>query len=76
MDYNFTADIEKELDAIADGSLIWSDMLGKFTSHFIKMSPSYKKMQNALMVNVYLVKNQNQVSQCTQNLENMVQSYK
>ena len=30
MDYNFAADIEKELDAIADGSLTWSDMLGKF----------------------------------------------
>ena len=37
MDYNFTADIEKELDAIADGSLIWSDMLGKFYKPFIKM---------------------------------------
>ena len=36
MDYNFTADIEKELDAIADGSLIWSDMLGKFYKPFHK----------------------------------------
>ena len=36
MDFNFTADIEKELDAIADGSLIWSDMLGKFYKPFHK----------------------------------------
>ena len=36
MDYNFTADIEKELDAIADGSLIWSEMLGKFYKPFHK----------------------------------------
>ena len=36
MDYNFTADIEKELDAIADGSLTWSDMLGKFYKPFHK----------------------------------------
>ena len=36
MDYNFTADIEKELDAIADGSLTWSDMLGKFYRPFHK----------------------------------------
>ena len=36
MDYNFTADIEKELDAIANGSLIWSDMLGKFYKPFHK----------------------------------------
>ena len=36
MDYNFTANIEKELDAIADGSLTWSDMLGKFYKPFHK----------------------------------------
>ena len=34
MDYNFTADIEKELDAIATGQLNWSDMLEKFYKPF------------------------------------------
>ncbi len=36
MDFNFTANIEKELDAIASGSLFWSDMLGKFYKPFHK----------------------------------------
>ena len=36
MDYNFTADIEKELDAIASGQLNWSDMLQKFYKPFHK----------------------------------------
>ena len=36
MDYNFTADIEKELDAIAKGELLWTDMLSSFYSPFHK----------------------------------------
>ena len=36
MDYNFTAKIEKELDSIARGELIWSDMLSSFYTPFHK----------------------------------------
>ena len=36
MDYNFTADIEKELDSIAKGELEWSDMLSSFYTPFHK----------------------------------------
>jgi len=36
MDYNFTADIEKELDAIAKGELEWTEMLASFYSPFHK----------------------------------------
>ena len=36
MDYNFTADIEKELDSIAKGELKWSDMLSSFYTPFHK----------------------------------------
>ena len=36
MDYNFTADVEKELDSIAKGELQWTDMLSNFYSPFHK----------------------------------------
>ncbi len=36
MDYNFTADIEKELDSIAKGELLWTDMLSSFYTPFHK----------------------------------------
>ena len=36
MVYNFTADIEKELDAIAKGELEWTEMLASFYSPFHK----------------------------------------
>jgi len=36
MDYNFTADIEKELDSVAKGELLWTDMLSSFYSPFHK----------------------------------------
>ena len=36
MDYNFTADIEKELDSIAKGELEWSEMLNSFYTPFHK----------------------------------------
>lgn len=34
MDYNFTADIEKELDSIANGNMQWTDMLTNFYKPF------------------------------------------
>ena len=36
MDYNFTADVEKELDSIAKGDLQWTKMLSNFYSPFHK----------------------------------------
>ena len=36
MDYNFTADVEKELDSIAKGELQWTKMLSNFYSPFHK----------------------------------------
>jgi DNA topoisomerase-1 len=34
MDYNFTADVEKELDAIANGNMQWTEMLSSFYKPF------------------------------------------
>jgi len=34
MNYNFTANIEKELDMIARGELVWTNMLGEFYQPF------------------------------------------
>ena len=34
MDYNFTADVEKEFDAIADGKEAWTGMIRKFWQEF------------------------------------------
>jgi len=34
MDYNFTANVEKEFDAIADGELIWTAAIDKFYKFF------------------------------------------
>jgi len=34
MNYNFTADVEKEFDDIAIGKLIWHEMIGKFYNPF------------------------------------------
>jgi len=36
IDYNFTANVEKEFDDIADGEVIWFEMLNKFYSDFNK----------------------------------------
>ena len=36
LDYNFTADVEKELDLIANGDLEWTNMLDKFYHPFHK----------------------------------------
>lgn len=34
MDYNFTAKVEKEFDDIADGSMVWNEMIDKFYKPF------------------------------------------
>ena len=34
MDYNFTASVEKEFDAIADGEMIWTEAIDKFYKMF------------------------------------------
>lgn len=34
MNYNFTADVEKEFDDIAEGKMIWHEMIGKFYNPF------------------------------------------
>jgi DNA topoisomerase-1 len=34
MDYNFTAEIEKEFDEIADGKMVWNKMVGDFYTPF------------------------------------------
>ena len=40
MDYNFTANVEKEFDRIAEGELQWSDMIGTFYTPFHQMVDS------------------------------------
>jgi DNA topoisomerase-1 len=42
MDYNFTAKVEKEFDEIADGELVWNDMIQSF------YTPFHAKVENAL----------------------------
>jgi DNA topoisomerase-1 len=42
MDYNFTAKVEKEFDEIAEGELIWNDMIRSF------YDPFHNKVENAL----------------------------
>jgi DNA topoisomerase-1 len=34
LDYNFTAKVEKEFDEIADGNIIWNDMIDRFYDKF------------------------------------------
>lgn len=41
MDYNFTADVEKEFDEIADGKMVWNDMIDKF------YKPFHQKVEDA-----------------------------
>ncbi len=41
MDYNFTADVEKEFDEIADGKKVWNEMIDKF------YKPFHKKVEDA-----------------------------
>ena len=42
MDYNFTAKVEKEFDEIAEGELVWNDMIRSF------YDPFHSKVENAL----------------------------
>ena len=42
MDYNFTAEVEKEFDEIADGELVWNDMIRSF------YDPFHSKVESAL----------------------------
>ena len=42
MDYNFPADVEKEFDDIADGKLVWNEMIDKF------YKPFHEKVDDAL----------------------------
>jgi DNA topoisomerase-1 len=42
MDYNFTAKVEKEFDEIADGELIWNEMIRNF------YDPFHKKVESAI----------------------------
>jgi DNA topoisomerase-1 len=42
MDYNFTAEVEKEFDEIAEGELVWNDMIRSF------YDPFHAKVENAL----------------------------
>ena len=42
MDYNFTAKVEKEFDEIAEGELVWNEMLKSF------YDPFHNKVENAL----------------------------
>lgn len=37
MDYNFTANVEKEFDEIADGEMVWTKMLAQFYGPFHKL---------------------------------------
>ena len=34
MDFNFTASVEKEFDEVAEGSLLWTDMMERFYNNF------------------------------------------
>ena len=42
MDYNFTAKVEKEFDEIAEGAIVWNDMIRSF------YEPFHSKVENAL----------------------------
>ncbi len=42
MDYDFTANVEKDFDQIADGNLVWNEVIGEF------YSPFHKKVEEVL----------------------------
>jgi len=47
LDYNFTAQIEQQFDKIADGKLVWNDMIKKFYGGFnSKVEASLKEKEN------------------------------
>ena len=45
MDYNFTANVEKEFDRIAEGEITWEKMIGRFYEPFHKMVDSAIEQQ-------------------------------
>ena len=47
IDYNFTANVEKEFDRIAEGDITWEKMIGNFYGPFHKMVDSAIAMQPA-----------------------------
>lgn len=47
MGYDFTANVEKEFDQIADGNLVWNDVIGAF------YTPFHKKVDEVLHVGNY-----------------------
>jgi len=46
MDYNFTANVEKEFDRIAEGDITWNKMIGDFYRPFHKMVDTAIETQN------------------------------
>jgi len=53
MDYNFTAKVEKEFDEIAEGELVWNDMLGNFYKPFhLKVESAINEAERANGVRV------------------------
>ncbi|GHM58959.1 MAG: DNA topoisomerase 1 [Candidatus Mesenet longicola] len=46
VEYNFTANMEEELDLISNGDIFWKEVLGKFWSPFIQNVDSIKEMEN------------------------------
>ena len=47
MDYDFTANVEKEFDQIAGGNLVWNEVIGEF------YSPFHKKVEEVLHDGTY-----------------------
>ena len=48
LEYNFTANVEKEFDRIADGEMVWSDMIASFYEPFHKMVDEAVGQQGAV----------------------------
>ncbi|MDE6070527.1 MAG: type I DNA topoisomerase [Alistipes sp.] len=46
IDYNFTANVEKEFDRVAEGDITWSRMIGDFYEPFHKMVDTAIEQQN------------------------------
>lgn len=46
IDYNFTANVEKEFDRVADGDITWDRMIGDFYTPFHKMVDTAIEQQN------------------------------
>ncbi len=51
VEYNFTANMEEELDLISNGDIFWKEALRKFWSPFIQNVDSIKEMENEKVLN-------------------------